>query len=131
MSTAFDNKRLVQSIYEAAARGDGATFFAALDPEVEVYEPECLPFGGVHRGFDDIQQMFGQVGSLLEPGRLDVVDLTAEDDRVVALVRVGLNNGSETLLSEHWRVQNDRIVEVRAFWVDPTALPVADAAQTA
>lgn len=125
MSSAGENKRIVQDAYEAIAKGDVRAFFAALDPQIEVHEPDPLPHGGVHKGFDELQAMFGKAMTVLAPGKLDVLELTADEDRVVALLRLGLKDGSDALVAEHWRLRDGKATELRVFWADPTVVRAA------
>lgn len=121
MTSPTDNKQIVRGAYDAMASGDVGAFMGALDADVEVREPPSLPHGGTYRGLGGLEELFSKAMPILEPGKLDVIQLTADEDRVIALLRLGLKGGSDALVSEHWRLRNGKVVEVRAFWEDPLA----------
>jgi ketosteroid isomerase-like protein len=119
MSDSVANKEIVRRAYEAMTVGDIRGFIAALDEHIEVHEPEGLPHGGRYVGLDDLKQMFGKAAPVLDVGKLELHELTAEEDRVVALLRIPLRNGGGTaLISEHWRLRGGKAVELQAFWFD-------------
>lgn len=115
-----ENKEIVRRAYEGMASGDVKAFLGALDQEIEIVEPDCLPYGGVYRGTDEVLAFLQQAAAVVEPGRLAIEDLLAEGDRVVAVLRLGLRDGSEALVSEHWRLRDGKAVELRVFWFDPS-----------
>jgi hypothetical protein len=71
--------------------------------------------------------MFGKAAPVLDVANLELRELTAEDDRVVALLHIPLRNGAgNALISEHWRLRNGKAVALQAFWFDTA--PVATSA---
>jgi ketosteroid isomerase-like protein len=121
MSDSVANKKIVRRAYEAMAAGDVRGFIAALDERIEVHEPDGLPHGGSYVGLDDLKQMFGKAAPVLDVGKLELDELTAEEDRVVALLRIPIRKGGGiALISEHWRLRDGKAVELQAFWFDPT-----------
>jgi ketosteroid isomerase-like protein len=121
MSSATQNKQIIQDAYDAMAAGNVKGFLAVLDEQIEVREPDCLPYGGVYRGLSELMGMFAKAGPVLDSSRMVVQELTADADRVIALLRIPLRDGSaETLISEHWRMRDGKAVELQAFWFDPT-----------
>ena len=119
MSDPITNKQIVIGAYEAMAAGDVLGFIEVLDAGIEVREPDGLPHGGNYTGLDELRQMFGRAAPVLGVGKLELHELTAEEDRVVALLRVPLRNGEgNALISEHWRLRDGKAVELQAFWFD-------------
>src|SRR6266487_3805569 len=106
MADAATNKQIVKSAYEGMAAGDGKAFLGALHPEVELREPDCLPYGGTYRGLDEVVAFLRKAAAFVAPGRLEVEELVAEGDRVVALLRLGLRDGSEARVVEIWRLRD-------------------------
>jgi ketosteroid isomerase-like protein len=110
------------------AGGNVKGFLAVLDPKIEVREPDALPFGGVYRGLGELMGMFAKAGPVLDSSRMSVQELTADEDRVVALLRIPLRDGSaEALISEHWRLRDGKAVELQVFWFDPSLVAAAAA----
>jgi len=82
------NVALVQSLYDAFARGDIPTVVGAMDPNIEWIEPEApgYPFGGVYRG---PQEVVDNVFALLQTYYQEIAFLPQESvdagDRVIIL----------------------------------------------
>jgi ketosteroid isomerase-like protein len=128
MSDPLQNKQIIQDAYDAMVSGNVKGFLEALDPEIEVREPDALPYGGVYRGIDELLGMFAKAAPVLGSSRMVVAELIAEGDSVVALLRIPLRDGSgEALISEHWRLRDGKAVELQVFWFD-TGLVAATAA---
>jgi len=120
--TADENKQIVRSAYEGVAGGDAAAFFAALHPDVEVHEPPCLPYGGVYRGQREVIGMMREAAAHLAPGKLAIRELIAEGDSVVALLTLGLRDGSDALVTEVWRLRDGKAAALEVSWYDPTVV---------
>lgn len=125
MSTAAENKQIVQGAYEAMAGGDARGFLGVLAPEIEIHEPPCLPYGGVHRGQGEVIAFLGQAAAFIAPGKLAVTSLVAEGDTVVATLTLGLKDGTDAEVTEIWRLADGKAVELKVFWFDPTAVTAA------
>jgi hypothetical protein len=68
--------------------------------------------------------MFGKVAPVLDVGKLELHELTAEEDRAVALLHIPLRNGGgKALVSEHWRLRDGKAVALQAFWFDKQVVP--------
>lgn len=120
MSDAAHNKQIIKDAYEAMAQGDVRGFLVVLDPEIEVREPDGLPHGGTYRGLDELKGMFAKAGPVLDASKLAIEELTADEDRVVALLRIPLRSGEgDALISEHWRLRDGKAVSLHVFWFDP------------
>jgi ketosteroid isomerase-like protein len=126
MADSITNKQIVKAAYEAMSSGDMRGFLGVLDERIEVCEPDGLPHGGTYVGLDELKQMFGKAAPLLDVANLELHQLTAEEDRVVALLRIPLRHGGgKALISEHWRLRDGKAVALQAFWFDTR--PVATA----
>jgi ketosteroid isomerase-like protein len=121
MATATENKQIVSDAYDALARGDVRGFVGVLAPEIEVREPGALPYGGTYRGLDELMRMFAKAGALLDSGGTVVDALTADEDRVVAVIRMPLRSGAgEALITEHWTLADGKATHIHVFWFDTT-----------
>ena len=117
------NKLVVGAFYEGGARGDLAVFGARLHPEFVVEVPDYLPWGGAHGPEAYLRTVLPQVGAALDFTRFRYVSVTAEDDRVVALIQVGVA-GSDAMIkiSEHWAINGEKAVSLWVAYYDPGAL---------
>jgi ketosteroid isomerase-like protein len=120
MPTAAQNKQTILDAYTAMSSGDIKGFMALLDRDIVVREPDSLPYGGVYRGVTELMGMFAKAAPVLDSSRLVVKEATAEDDRVVALIRVPVRaSEAVALIAEHWRLRDGKAVELSVFWADP------------
>jgi ketosteroid isomerase-like protein len=74
------NVAMVKEGYAAFARGDMGAVLALLDPEIEVWQSETVPWGGTYRGLEEFQtfvtRLSEHVQSEVEGGELlDAGDL--------------------------------------------------------
>ena len=90
MADPITNKQIIKGAYEAMSSGNVRGFLEVLDERVEVREPDGLPHGGTYVGLDELKQMFGKAAPVLDVANLELHELTAEDDRVVALLHIPL-----------------------------------------
>ena len=119
MADPITNKQIVNGAYEAMSSGNVRGFLDVLDERIEVREPDGLPHGGTYIGPDELKQMFGKAAPVLDVASLELHELTAEDDRVVALLHIPLRNGGgNALISEHWRLRGGKAIALQAFWFD-------------
>jgi ketosteroid isomerase-like protein len=117
--TPAENKQIVSDAYDALATGNVKGFLGVLAPDIEVREPDALPHGGTYRGMDELMGMFGKAGPLLDSSALVVESLTADEDRVIAVLRMPLRSGAgEALMCEHWRMLDGKATHLHVFWFD-------------
>jgi ketosteroid isomerase-like protein len=121
MATPAENKQLIRDAYDAMIAGDVKGFLGILHESIEVREPDALPYGGTYRGIGELMGMFAKAGPVLDTPKMVVEDLTADDDRVVATLRVPLRSGAgEAHMSEHWRIADGKATHLQVFWFDPS-----------
>lgn len=91
------NERLIRDAYDAMGRGDGARLAALLTPATEWVIHGEGQLAGTYTGLDEIFGFWKLVAAKTGGGlRLEPVDVLANDDRAVALVRVrGRRNDHE------------------------------------
>jgi ketosteroid isomerase-like protein len=121
MQQAATNRELVAGAYAALAAGDVKAFLAVLDEAIVLREPACLPYGGVARGLPEVMAMFGRAAPYLDSAGLEVEEVIDQGDRVAAVIRVPLRDrDADARVLELWRLRDGRVVELEAFWSDPT-----------
>jgi uncharacterized protein len=77
---------LIREGYEAYRRKDLAAILALLDPEIELYQSELVPWGGTYRGHAGAQAFFGKLLAHVD-SEVDPDQLLDAGDRVVAVGR--------------------------------------------
>ena len=97
------NKARARTFYEGARRGDMTDFLAVAKDDFTLTAPAYLPWGGTHRGKDKFLKILPVVGQFVDFERAVIDSVTAEENRVVVVFRLGVA-GSTTMfrLSDHW-----------------------------
>lgn len=110
-------------LYTAGAQGDFATVIGLLDPEVEIIEPEGLPFGGTYRGVSGFQQALAAIAGTFADFQAIPEHYLAGEDHVAVLTRVSARlvaTGAPITMPvvDFWRVRAGKIVQLRPFYWD-------------
>jgi ketosteroid isomerase-like protein len=79
---------VVKAMYGAFARGDVPGVLGAFDNEIEWYEAEGMPYGGLHRGPEAVaQNVFGPLTEDVENFAVSPEEFIASGDAVAVVVR--------------------------------------------
>lgn len=118
------NKAVVRAYYEGAQRGDISGYGEFLHADFLLQAPSYLPWGGVYRGADQfLQVVLPQVGRALDFNRFSYESITAEEDRVVALINVGvMHRDAMVKVSEHWVVRQEKALSLWVAYYEPQEL---------
>ena len=130
-----DNVTAVRNLYDAYRRQDTAAFFQSLDPEVEVYQSESLPWGGRYKGTDQVKGfgmtlMLGNITSKLTEhfdARVEVDQIIDTGDHVVAVGRsrgrVRANGQQFDLAVAHvWTLRQGKVRRFEVYLDTPAML---------
>lgn len=133
IATAIDrNKAIVETFYQCAKRGDMTDFFALAAEGFTIRAPAYLPWGGVHRGKDEILKILPVAGAHVDFRRFSVESLTAEENRVVAVLQVGVIDSLAMLrFSDHWQIENGLASSMWFAIFEPEALQVSRSSPSA
>jgi len=125
------NLKVVEALFAATRSGDWATAESMLTDDFFVTEADTLPFAGIYRGRKALHDLFLQVVSSAGVTSLDVHQLTAGGDRVIALVDLVLGGPPEVRvpLAEVFRLRDQRVCEIKPHYFDPRPLAAAVAAR--
>ncbi len=121
------NRRLVETLFEATGRGDWAAAEAMLTSDFSVTEADTLPFAGTYRGRGALQELFTLVMSAAGVTGLELQQITAGGDRVVALLDMILGGPPEVRvpLAETFRIRDGKVCEIRPYYYDPRPITTA------
>src|SRR5918999_1340572 len=100
--SAEENKRTVQSIFEAFGRGDIPGVLGHLSEDVtwKAPGPEVIPYFGDRRGHAGATEFFVQLGTNVDFEHFEPGAFVAEGDKVVVLAMFGELGKSELDLHE-------------------------------
>ena len=129
-STVERNRAVAKALYENLKAGNLAAVLASFDEDIEIHEPDCLPYGGVYRGIDGVKKLFAQAAQHLDSRVFDVQSILSEGDRVVAIIQT-VTRGARTpvLLAEESILRDGKLWRVRVYLFDPTVVINASAAR--
>lgn len=120
-----ENKSLIQAIYSGLRSQQTDLLMSSLDPDITVYEPTFLRYGGVYRGIDAFAALFPQIDTLLDLSTVKVDSIIAEGEQLVCLVRVQTADAkSELRIAEYFVIRSGKIVEIRLFFHDLYGVPI-------
>ena len=78
----------VKGVYGAFARGDVPAVLGAFADDIEWYEAEGMPYGGLHRGGEAVvQKVFGPIAEDVEGFAVVPEELVGSGETVAAIVR--------------------------------------------
>lgn len=125
------NIKYVQELFAATGGGDWKTAELMLTADFLVTEADTLPFAGVYRGPAALQDLFEIVMASAGVVGLDIHEITAGGDRVVALLDLLLEGTPPVRvpLAETFRFRDGKVCEIRPYYYDPTPIVSAVAAR--
>jgi uncharacterized protein len=116
------NSVIIRRAYEDFAQGNIPSVFAVFDPSITWHVPGHSPLSGDYAGHDQIGGFFQRTMELSGGAfSIDVQNVLAEDDLVVALVTVNAErNGLSASFPEiHvWRMKNGEAIDFREYQGD-------------
>ena len=110
------SRRAVAKLYDAGLSGDLKGMVAALHPQLVVYEPSFLPYGGVTNGRDAFVELFGTITRYIDFATLKLDSMVAENDVVVAFLSARTYAGETLSIGERSQVADGLIKEMRIFY---------------
>ncbi len=118
------NKSIVHAFYEGAGRRDFSAFLDLMRSDFVAYAPDYLPWGGIHHGAAHYLQVVVPLATqLLDYSRFRYESVTAEGDRVVTCIEVGIAGTRNAVHAiQQWEVVRDKAVSQRVTYLEPEAL---------
>lgn len=117
------NAELAEQAYKAIASGDIPWLEAHTSPDVVFHQGGRFPTAGTYRGRDAMFAHMMEFMTLVEGNfSIEVHDILANDDHVVALVKVHIAKGGRKLAFDEahvWHVTDGRMVEMWSVLQDP------------
>jgi uncharacterized protein len=128
-SVGTDPVDIVRSVYEAFAVADADRIADHLHADVELIDPD-LPGGGTFSGIDGVFEFLRLWGEGFSELHIDVEELIAMDDRVVAVVhQYGVAEASgapvEMRDAHLWTVEDGLVKRIQLFLSRDAALAAA------
>jgi ketosteroid isomerase-like protein len=115
------NVEFVKGVYGAFGRGDVPAVMAAFADDIEWYEAEGLPYGGLHRGGEAVgQKVFGPITEDVEGFAVTPEELIGSGATVAAVVRyTGTGKATGKALDmpvvHVWDIRDGKVARFRQF----------------
>lgn len=107
----------IVSALQEALTGKLETLEALVDPNIVIHEPPYLSYGRDFHGAKGFRELFDAATEVIDASTLKVLTYAVGEDRVVLLMSARFHGSSEdSLVTEHWVIRNDKIVDVTVFW---------------
>ncbi len=131
------NVELVKGTYGAFGRGDVPAVLGAFTDDIEWFEAEGMPYGGLHRGPDAVaQNVFGPITEDVEGFAVTPEELIGSGATVAAVVRyTGTGKATGKALDvpavHVWEIRDGKLARFRQFIDTVKYAEVVPAAVTA
>jgi uncharacterized protein len=115
------NVEFVKSTYEAFGRGDVPAVLGAFAEDIEWFEAEGLPYGGLHRGRDAVaQDVFGPITEDVEGFAITPEEVIGSGATIAAVVRyTGTGKATGKALDlpvvHVWDIRDGKLARFRQF----------------
>jgi uncharacterized protein len=112
---------VVKSIYAAFATGDVPAVLGSFSEDIEWYEAEGMPYGGLHRGGDAVaQRVFGPISEDVDNFAVRPEEFMASGDAVAVVTRyTGTGKATGLELDQPavhvWNIRDGKAARFRQF----------------
>ena len=112
---------VVKGTYEAFGRGDVPAVLGGMADDIEWYEADGMPYGGLHQGPEAVaQKVFGPITEDVADFAVTPEEFIASGDTVAAVVRYTgtgkATGGALNLPAVHvWDVRDGKLARFRQF----------------
>jgi hypothetical protein len=107
------NKAFMQKLFTGAA-----TLFDfpdRVDPNLTMYQPASLPFGGTYHGLAEFKPVAPKLAQYYDFSRAEFLGLYGDGDTIFASMKVGVaGTQSSVYLAEKFTFRGTKVVEIRA-----------------
>jgi ketosteroid isomerase-like protein len=124
---AHPNEELTRKGFDAFGKGDMDTIRELFADDVVWHAPGRNPLSGDYRGIDEVLQQFGKVFEMTGGTfRLEIHDILANDDHVVALVHATAERSGKQFDSNGVQVFHVKNGKVTESWLHPDDIYASD-----
>ena len=116
------NLEATKHLYAICAQGDWVAVREMLDDDFFATEAPGLPYEGVFRGRDGLQELYGTVMGMMDSTGMDLIEMTCGGDWVIVLVEIKATDAGGDFciaLAEGTRFRDGKICEIKPYYFDP------------
>jgi hypothetical protein len=112
-------RKIITEAYEAAARGDAAKLFDCLHPDAEIFEAPLLPFGGVYRGLEGLEQLLTNITPWMNMSGIEMTQIIADGEWGCAIMKTPTARDGELIdVLELWELRDGKLWRATVFYFD-------------
>jgi uncharacterized protein len=118
-------RSVLRQFYDCSQRGDLEGVAKVLHPDIVIFEPASLPYGGPHTGRGAALQLLAQLYSMIDLDAIVVGDILVNSERAAAFLEVpfGDSTGNQTVpVIETFVIRDGLIGEIKPYYFDTAAL---------
>jgi uncharacterized protein len=118
-------RSVVREFYDHSLRGDVEGVAKVLHPDIVIYEPASLPYGGSHTGRDAALQLLGQLYSMIDLDAVVVSDVLFGSERAAAFLEISFGDSTSSRkvsVIETFVIRDGLIGEIKPYYFDTAAL---------
>ncbi|MET0546182.1 MAG: nuclear transport factor 2 family protein [Caulobacterales bacterium] len=118
---------IIEKLYAATGAGAWTLAEEYLTDDLFITEADALPYAGLYQGRGALQELFLKVMSMMDVERLDLEQITAGGDYVIALVSFIFKDPAlpRARLAEMYRFRGDKVCEIRPYYFEPAQITAA------
>lgn len=121
------NLSIVRKMYKAFEERDAATVFGGFSPEIEMYQTDLLPWGGLYKGIEAARQFYANLLSHID-SRVEAQEIFAVSGNMVSVV--GRTRGVvcrnekrfDVRIVHLWTLKEGKVVKFAAYIDTPAML---------
>lgn len=112
-----DNADIARRAYTAFLSGDMATMNELMSDDIVWHSPGNNLLSGTYRGKEEVFGFFAKIAQLTDgPMQMDIHDILASDDHVVALLETRAARGDKSLETKAAHIMHVEDGRVTEFW---------------
>ena len=118
------NKATVHQFYHAGVERRLTAFAEYVDPDFIVRAPNYLPWGGSPKNATFFRnEVLTNLPSVFDFSRFSYDTVTGEDDRVAAVINMGVTGTDDIIkILDLWTVRNGKVLALWVAYFEPQAL---------
>jgi ketosteroid isomerase-like protein len=123
---AESNREIWRKVREAWTANDHATLARYVDPEMEIVEPDSLPYHGVFRGVEGYVELFRQISTVWEELTIEqgqIIGAEADNALVIEYFTTARSRKSGEWLKRDpnlaiWKFRDGKVISMTPFNFD-------------
>ena len=96
-STTEATRAVVQRFYDCILAADFEGVLSCFHEDIEIHEPECLPYGGIYKGKEGALKLFPEATKFLDVKAFKVEAIIADGNRAVGMLAAAVVGSGQSV----------------------------------